>query len=84
MQKLLSELELGQNARILKVNGSGAVRRRMIDMGIVPGMEIRMERFAPLGDPIEIKLKGCHISLRKEEAENVLVEEIGGTANEVQ
>lgn len=84
MQKLLSELELGQNARILKVNGSGAVRRRMIDMGIVPGMEIRMERFAPLGDPIEIKLKGCHISLRKEEAENVLVEEIGGTADEVQ
>lgn len=84
MQKLLSELELGQNARILKVNGSGAVRRRMIDMGIVPGMEIIMERFAPLGDPIEIKLKGCHISLRKEEAENVLVEEIGGTADEVQ
>lgn len=81
MQKLLSDLELGHNAKIIKVNGSGAVRRRMIDMGIVPGMEIRMVRYAPLGDPIEIKLKGCHLSLRKEEAETVLVEEIGGAVN---
>ncbi len=74
MERTLTELELGQNAVITKVTGNGAIRRRMIDMGIVPGMEVRMERYAPLGDPIEIKLKGCHISLRKEEAENVLIE----------
>ncbi|HZJ84059.1 MAG TPA: FeoA family protein [Syntrophomonadaceae bacterium] len=80
MAKLLSELGLGKNARIVKVNGNGAVRRRMIDMGIVPGMEVKMERFAPLGDPLQIKLKGCHLSLRKEEAETVLVEEIRGQA----
>lgn len=80
MAKLLSELGLGKNARIVKVNGNGAVRRRMIDMGIVPGMEVKMERFAPLGDPLQIKLKGCHLSLRREEAETVLVEEIRSRA----
>ncbi len=83
MVKTLTDLGLGQEAIITKVTGSGAIRRRMIDLGIVPGMEVRMERYAPLGDPIEIKLKGCHVSLRKKEAENVLIKDVGGIPNEV-
>lgn len=78
MTKLLTDLELGKNAMITKVNGSGAIRRRMIDMGIVPGMEVKMERYAPLGDPVQIKLKGYHLSLRKEEANTIEIEDIGG------
>ncbi|HZK43117.1 MAG TPA: FeoA family protein [Syntrophomonadaceae bacterium] len=79
MKSLLSDLEIGQNAKIVKVIGNGAVRRRMIDMGIVPGTVVKMERYAPLGDPFQIKLKGCHLSLRKEEAETVVIEALGGT-----
>lgn len=82
MVKTLTDLGLGQEAIITKVTGSGAIRRRMIDLGIVPGMEVRMERYAPLGDPIEIKLKGCHVSLRKKEAENVLIKDVGGVPHE--
>ncbi|NLB53166.1 MAG: ferrous iron transport protein A [Syntrophomonadaceae bacterium] len=77
MKKLLTDLNPGENARVTKVKGGGAIRRRLIDMGIIPGTEIKMERYAPMGDPIEIKLTGCHLSLRKEEAATIEIEEIG-------
>lgn len=74
--KLLAELKPGQRGRVVKVGGSGAIRRRLLDMGVVPGAEIEVERVAPLGDPVEFKLLGYHLSLRKDEAQNVHVEVI--------
>ena len=72
--KLLAELKPGQRGRVVRVGGSGAIHRRILDMGVVPGAEIEVERVAPLADPVEFKLLGYHLSLRKEEAKNVHVE----------
>jgi len=72
--KRLSELKRGEKGRIVKIGGGGSLRRRLLDMGLVPGSEVKMERVAPLGDPIEIKVKGYNLSLRKEEAESIQVE----------
>ncbi|MBO8159265.1 FeoA family protein [Thermosyntropha sp.] len=74
MSRTLKDLLPGEKAKVIKVLGNGAIRRRMMDMGIVPGVELEMERYAPLGDPVEIKIKGYHLSLRKEEAESVVLE----------
>lgn len=70
----LKDLKPGEKGRIVKVEGKGALRRRILDMGIVPGSDVEMERYAPLGDPVEIKLKGYHLSLRKGEAETIVLE----------
>jgi ferrous iron transport protein A len=72
--KKLRDLKPGEKGNITKISGSGPVYRRILDMGIVKGAEIEVERVAPLGDPVEIKIKGYHLSLRKEEASNVYVE----------
>lgn len=69
----LAAMHPGQNAMILKVDGPGAISRRMADMGVVPGQEIRLVRVAPLGDPLDIRLMGYHLSLRREEAMRVQV-----------
>ena len=66
-------LRPGQMATILKINGISALRRRFIEMGIVKGETIRIERHAPLGDPIEYFVKGYHLALRKEEAAQIEV-----------
>ena len=70
----LAELKPGEKGRITTVRGDRAVRRRILDMGVVPNAEVEVERVAPLGDPLEIKIKGYHLSLRKEEAANIYVE----------
>jgi Fe2+ transport system protein FeoA len=72
--KSLAELKPKEKGKIVQVKGSGAVRRRILDMGVVPGAELEMERMAPLGDPVEIRIKGYHLSLRHFEAQNVMVE----------
>ena len=72
--KMLLELKPGQKGRIAKVPGADAVQRRIMDMGLVKGAEIEVERVAPLGDPLEVKIKGYHLSLRKEEAARIFVE----------
>lgn len=72
--KTLGELKKGDKGKIVKISGSGSVHRRLLDMGLVSGSEIEMQRVAPLGDPIEIKIKGYNLSLRKEEAARVEVE----------
>ena len=69
----LSEVEPGQKAKIVKVMGRGGVNRRIADMGVVPGTIVEVERVAPLGDPMDVKLRGYHLSLRKEEAANIKV-----------
>ena len=71
--KLLSQLEIGERATVTAVNGEGAVRRRLFDMGITPGAEVFLRQKAPLGEPIEIGLRGYELTLRKSEASNVEV-----------
>lgn len=66
-------LRPGQRAIITKINGNGALRRRFVEMGIVKGETILIERHAPLGDPIEYFVKGYHLALRKEEAAQIEV-----------
>jgi Fe2+ transport system protein FeoA len=70
----LKDLTPGEKARVDRINKRNIIGRRLIEMGVSPGCEVKVERYAPLGDPIEIKLKGTHISLRKVEAEIVEVE----------
>jgi len=74
----LSQLSVGQNGGIVKVTASGPVRRRLLDMGLIKGETINVEKMAPLGDPIDYVIKGYHLSLRKSEASQVLVEAPGG------
>ncbi|MBW2056369.1 MAG: ferrous iron transport protein A [Deltaproteobacteria bacterium] len=75
----LSELKTGEKGVIERLTGAGPFRRRLMEMGFVPGAEIRVEKFAPLMDPIEYTLKGYHVSLRHEEAEKVVVREPAST-----
>ncbi|NJP04133.1 MAG: ferrous iron transport protein A [Chloroflexaceae bacterium] len=70
----LEQLVVGQQATIVKVGGEKTIRRRLLDMGLITGETIRLERIAPLGDPIEVFVKGYHLSLRKHEASHILVE----------
>lgn len=72
--KWLHELKPGEKGKIVKVAVGGGIHQRLLDMGLVSGSEVEVERVAPLGDPIEIKIKGYHLSLRKEEASNIQVE----------
>jgi Fe2+ transport system protein FeoA len=71
-------LRPGQRAVITRINGARALRRRFIEMGIVKGETILIERHAPLGDPIEYLVKGYHLALRKEEANQIEVVLLGG------
>ena len=72
--RVVRELKPGEKGRITRVTGTGSVYRRLLDMGVVKGAEVEMERVAPLGDPIEVRIKGYRLSLRKEEAANIYVE----------
>jgi len=74
MKVALSQLKTGETGIVVKVRGSGSIRKRIIDMGIVPGTKIKVQKFAPLSDPMELKLKGFNLSLRKAEAEFIEVE----------
>lgn len=70
----LSEIKEGQSARIVSIGGSGALRRRIFEMGIVKGTEVYVDKYAPLKDPLEIIVMGYHLSLRVEEAFHITVE----------
>ena len=70
----LSKVAEGQRARILTVGGSGSLRRRILEMGMTRGTELLVEKYAPLRDPLEVIVKGFHVSLRVEEASEILVE----------
>ena len=74
MAKLLSDLLPGQSGRVLKIIGQGPIKRRIFDIGIVPGILLQVQKFAPLGDPMEIKVKAFNLSLRKQEAAFIQVE----------
>lgn len=67
----LKSARIGQTVRVLKVGGEGAIRRRIMDMGITKGVEITVRKVAPLGDPIEITVRGYELSLRKADADMI-------------
>ena len=70
----LREIPVGGTAKVVKIHGEGAVKRRIMDMGITKGVEIYVRKVAPLGDPIEITVRGYELSLRKVDAESIEVE----------
>jgi DtxR family Mn-dependent transcriptional regulator len=70
----LNDLKVGQRGQVLKITADSGIKRRLLDMGMVPGVEVKVEKVAPLGDPIDVIVKGYHLSLRKEEASAVTVE----------
>lgn len=72
--KTLRDTGIGDTVKVVKLHGEGAVRRRIMDMGITKGVEIYVRKVAPLGDPVEITVRGYELSLRKADAEMVEVE----------
>ena len=72
--RTLKEVKIGETVKVSKINGEGAVKRRIMDMGITRGVEIYVRKVAPLGDPIEITVRGYELSIRKEEASKIEVE----------
>nr|WP_325247273.1 FeoA family protein [uncultured Oscillibacter sp.] len=70
----LDQLPIGQEAVITRVGGQGALRCRLLDMGLIPKTAVRVEKIAPLGDPLELRVRGYSLSLRKEDARNIDVE----------
>lgn len=69
----LNELPIGKTARILTVGGEGSLRCRLLDMGLIPKTLVTMQKVAPLGDPIEIRLRGYELTLRKDDAEKIKI-----------
>lgn len=74
--KTLRDVKIGNKAKVVKVHGEGAIRRRIMDMGITKGVELYVRKVAPLGDPLEIYVRGYELSLRKADAEIIEVEDI--------
>ena len=72
--KTLRDTKPGETVKVVKLNGSGAVKHRIMDMGITKGVEVYVRKIAPLGDPVEFTVRGYELSLRKEDAEMVEVE----------
>ena len=72
--KTLKETSVGETVKVVKLNGSGPVKRRIMDMGITKGTQVYVRKVAPLGDPIEVKVRGYELSLRKADAEMIEVE----------
>ncbi len=70
----LADLQVGQNGMICAVDGESAIRRRLLDMGLTPNTEVYVRKLAPLGDPMQIFLRGYELTLRKAEAANIEVE----------
>lgn len=70
----LKDLKVGQSAKVVKLQGEGALKRRIMDMGITKGVEVYVRKVAPLGDPVEINVRGYELSIRKADAELILVD----------
>lgn len=71
----LNELQIGRQAKIVAVNGQGALRHRLLDMGLTPRTAVMVKKVAPMGDPIEIRLRGYELTLRIDDAKNIEVKE---------
>lgn len=73
-ERALDKLKPGEKGKVVKVSGGEGISRRLLAMGVIRGTAIEVERVAPLGDPIEVKIKSYHLSFRREEAANIIVE----------
>jgi DtxR family Mn-dependent transcriptional regulator len=71
-----NDLRPGEKGKVIRIKSKTSLKKRLLDMGVVPGSEIQLEKVAPLGDPIDILIKGYHLSLRKEEAKEILIEKV--------
>ncbi len=72
--KTLRDVPVGGNAKVVKLHGEGAVKRRIMDMGVTKGVDVHVRKVAPLGDPIEVSVRGYELSIRKADAEMIEVE----------
>ncbi len=72
--KTLKEAKVGDTVKVIKLDGEGAVRKRIMDMGITKGVSVYVRKVAPLGDPVEVTVRGYELSLRKADADSILVE----------
>ena len=72
--RTLKDVKVGQDAKVVKLHGEGAVKRRIMDMGITKGVDVNIRKVAPLGDPVEITVRGYELSIRKADAEMIEVE----------
>ena len=72
--RTLRDVKIGESVKVKALKGEGPVKRRIMDMGITKGVEIYLRKVAPLGDPIEVSVRGCELTLIKSEAENIEVE----------
>ena len=74
--KNLKEAKIGETVRVVKIHGEGAIKRRIMDMGLTKGVEVYIRKVAPLGDPIEILLRGFSLTIRGTDAKKILVSEV--------
>lgn len=72
--KVLKDVKVGETVKVVKLHGEGATKRRIMDMGITKGAQVYVRKIAPLGDPIELKVRGYELSIRKADAEMIEVE----------
>ncbi len=72
--RTIKEAKIGENVRVVKLHGEGAIKRRIMDMGITKGVDVHVRKVAPLGDPVEITVRGYELSLRKADAEMIEIE----------
>ncbi|MEA4992860.1 MULTISPECIES: FeoA family protein [unclassified Oscillibacter] len=72
--RTLREVKVGENATVVKLHGEGATKRRIMDMGITKGVEVHVRKVAPLGDPMELNVRGYELSLRKADAEMIEIQ----------
>ena len=72
----LRQLKAGESARILSVGGEGALRQHLLDMGVIPGTEVSVVKYAPMGDPVELMLHGYELTIRLEDAEKIDIERV--------
>ena len=72
--KTLRQVKVGETVRVVKLHGEGAVKRRIMDMGLTKGVEVHIRKVAPLGDPVEVNVRGYELSIRKADAEMIEVE----------
>ncbi len=74
--KSLRDAKVGENLKVVKIKGDGPTKRRIMDMGITKNTDIFVRKVAPLGDPVQISLRGYELTIRKHDAENIMVEEL--------
>ena len=72
--KTLKDLGIGDSAKVVRLHGTGAVKRRIMDMGLTKGVEVKVRKLAPLGDPIEVTVRGYELSIRKADADTIEIE----------